>query len=712
MARDLTNEPTNGDRSAGTLSPELRTALDVLTSEDRGRHAEALAVLYGAVVQEGTVFPAAGAVVRRLIPLITSRAIGDEEIVMALRMLAEVASNRDSATVRRLAGVRTDPLYRRYAAVVQSDQSDLPAGQDGIRADVLRLIAGESASLASLLDHPAEAVRAHAAHVLGLAGAPTGELADRLARAAARDTSQIAAASMTVAVGTLIARHGEEYAAETPGPFDGATEWLRDTSVEADQTVRAAAGVALALADSTSDRARRALSDALSGPPAAWTSVPWSAYSPTAVLWNALGDDLDACIDVLAEALNSPDPRVRHTLVGHARTLMDRLRAAPARTVPLISAHVADEHPRVRAVIIDALAWAGRATSGVADTLANVLDEWAPGGVPLASPGAAWEASKVGAARAQMASDALRETVAAAVDGLARLGDARCLPALTADLSTPQLGLDFELALAGMRAHADSLLPQLRNYLRAGAGSEPARSGARLPSLLRGVASWGPVAAPLVPDLVSQLERSDAAADAALALGHVGPPAEAAVPALRSRLDAPHPTDRATAAWALLRIGGGSADALDVLAGLLEVKPDNEAAARLPAERLADVDLQSLSPGVVTPVITRLRALLEQSQNFWVRAAAARALWRATRDPSPVLPTLVESLYEIGTGRPALGAIAEIGADATSAASVLQDIVESPYRVPDAGTVARVRHIANDEAYRDAAEETLARLGG
>jgi HEAT repeat protein len=168
------------------------------------------------------------------------------------------------------------------------------------------------------------------------------------------------------------------------------------------------------------------------------------------------------------------------------------------------------------------------------------------------------------------------------------------------------------------------------------------------------LASGGPGAVPVLIELLQDREgtsRADAEVRrvAAQALGHIGPQAHAAVPALTGALADPDPLVRLAAADTLGKIGPAAVDAVPALAELLKtdepvlllkairkLRGVNQAAIPALVATLAHADAEARENaaealGEIGPAAREaapaLRALLEDP-NEKVRTEAARALER------------------------------------------------------------------------------------
>ncbi|MFD0522271.1 HEAT repeat domain-containing protein [Paractinoplanes durhamensis] len=260
----------------------------------------------------------------------------------------------------------------------------------------------------------------------------------------------------------------------------------------------------------------------------------------------------------------------------------------------------------------------------------------------------------------------------AAVWGLARLGDPRCLTPIRERLAGPRLGFGpnpgfcttrpgewhgFEMpsvdeALIPLAAHAATLVPAVR------VGSSHA--------LCRLLGAWGAASAPAAPQLVALLGRPNLEATAATALGDIGPAAaDAAAADLRRHAALP------AAAWAYWRVTGD---------------PELALAALTPATNQQELrKLGALGP-LAAAEADRLRQLTKDRSD-WVRTEAAYAHYRVTADPSVAVATLTEVARPLAEGvcapvmTAALGYLAAIGPAAEPAHPIARAVLDSPKRL-------------------------------
>lgn len=255
----------------------------------------------------------------------------------------------------------------------------------------------------------------------------------------------------------------------------------------------------------------------------------------------------------------------------------------------------------------------------------------------------------------------------------------------------------FGHILAPMVEHAGALLPGVRATLVARGEDEVLRS------VLIALASWGPVAAPAVPELM-QILRTRNARWACAALGSIGPAAVSAAGLLgRFARGSDRPPRTAggqepvdprgwhgsqVAGWAHWKVTDEPETAVTVL-GAAVAKASIAGSGHCDLSLLADMG--SHAARYAEPVRAHLA-----SPGPWTRVQAALAWWRITGDPEPVVPVLMHALIPLKSGladdtcRAAVRCLAEIGMTAaTAAAPMMEMVVASDRRFSyDAGPLA------------------------
>ncbi|WP_037623682.1 HEAT repeat domain-containing protein [Streptomyces aureus] len=407
------------------------------------------------------------------------------------------------------------------------------------------------------------------------------------------------------------------------------------------------------------------------------------------VIWavGLLGYDRTGRTDVIGRLLGHRDPEVRAGALQVAAQELGRRRSAVTDLLPDVARSLSDPEPENRVFATRILGMCGYASRPWADALAAMVSE-------------------PGEAHAPARSHALW--------ALSRLGDARCVPALARCLAEADPGfafhgthadgwwtyrLDLVEVAGGLGAHADVLLPPLRARLAAAAGLDERRG------LCQVLTEWGPAAAPAIPDLLALLD-TDAAVWALDALAAIGPAAARAVPAerLRALLDDPPAGQRfAPRALALAhgRLTGDREPALRLVLPELDEPYGQEAAAALLAE---------LGP-TAAQYAGRLRELLPRRTQGWLPLRVGEALWRITGRTDEVVPALVRAISPFaeqgGAHRAVIETVkllAEIGADAAPAESVLRAFLDADERPVEHGSW---RSVPLDDELCEAARAAL-----
>ncbi|MFJ8623734.1 HEAT repeat domain-containing protein [Kitasatospora sp. NPDC093550] len=401
---------------------------------------------------------------------------------------------------------------------------------------------------------------------------------------------------------------------------------------------------------------------------------------------------------VLGLLADHPDPEHRTGALAQAGGLLAQWRSPAPAVLPAISARLDDSNAEVRFRAAELMACLGTAAIEHADPVAALLDD---------------TATRNGrTARAETVRDA-------AVWALARIGDPRCLPAVTALLAEAggsgafgtssahhsRLGTHHHPYLPGvhellmpLRPYADRLLPAIRAHLR--------RPDPRLARpLCEVLAAWGPAAAPAAPELLDLLTEDATWAPAATALATLRPPVDEATRDLlltRATAATTGP-DAQLAAWAHWQLGSAPGPALAVLGpAAVEGGFANHA-----LRKLAD-----LGPHAA-PYADRLR-VLAAGRPDWTSVEAAHALWAATGDSDTAVPALLAACRSLTTGTyypvmlQAVRHLTRIGAPAHPAATELAEALTRDHRLSTAGGW---RAFADDEAIRTAVAELCEATG-
>lgn len=376
---------------------------------------------------------------------------------------------------------------------------------------------------------------------------------------------------------------------------------------------------------------------------------PWSREA--VVTWAAELFDHDArtaasfVVRPADAAARTGDTELSGAVLDEAwRLLVLRPSAAPA-LLPVAGRLLDDPADPVRLRAAHLLAVLGRQSARYADRLATLLDD--PGKDPC-----------------------LEGTVGDyARWALTRIGDPRALSGLVERLyepyrehygrgycvSDPRLP-DVDAVLVPLRAHADVLLPDLREVMR----HHAAHNGGHGPltgAFLKVLKAWGPDALPALPEVVALLDDATGSLSIVEVLAAMGPGAASAEPALRACKPFNWPGYQWNAAWAASQMGGDRTAALRLIgdAVLTEEGPYYG-----PVHLLTD-----FGPAAA-PYADRVRHIMENTGGLH-RIEAALALWSGTGEPEPSISVLAEFVLPIADGGDhglfgeALRALARIG---------------------------------------------------
>jgi len=393
------------------------------------------------------------------------------------------------------------------------------------------------------------------------------------------------------------------------------------------------------------------------------------------------------------------DSVLRRCVLDQAwRLLVERRSAAPS-LVPLAAARLADRDPTVRVRAAHLLAVLGTRSAPYADELAALLDDTGEDELLEGTIGehARW--------------------------AMARIGDVRALPGLVESLYEPyrdQYARGYVLGdprrpeisdvLIPLRAHAPALLPSLRAALRH--DMRDGDVGASLAGEFCGVLeAWGPAALPALPDVLPLLAGTCLSLAAADVLAAMGEGAVTAVPALRDCAVPDWEGNRWKVAWAVWRIGG-------------DPEGGGERTLRLLGEALLNAEephyggllgyMADFGPAA-SAYAPRIRDLMDNTEDWWLRLASATALWSVTGDPAPTLPVLARPIAAVAEGDDSYGAL-RIALDALSRIGGITPEIEADLRTIRArerrlSPYGDYRAVLDDEALRGTIEGLLAGTG-
>ncbi|MEU0301150.1 PBS lyase [Streptomyces sp. NPDC006175] len=344
-------------------------------------------------------------------------------------------------------------------------------------------------------------------------------------------------------------------------------------------------------------------------------STPWAA-DLLRTLHVGLDDRVEDRTALLADQLCSPDPWQRIDAVRMSGGLIRAWRGSYEGLVRLVGVQLTDPEPRL------------------AEAASHVLEELFGLAAPAADALAARVAADPGAWVRAWASGP--PGLGSAVKALARLGDARVLPALAAALERPEVPHDVGFAI---RCLGDAAAP-LAGTLRRRLGEVGLDEGAydRASPLLAGLTALR--AGEAAPEVLRVLRgapeyRGEWLRTAALrALRSFGPAAHCAVPELRRLIRRPGTAAATEAAEALWAVTGDAGTVLPVLAEGLRAEQVRDCRAAVSALGGLGRRAEAVAP--------RLRGLLAHEE-LWLRVDAAIALWEVSGGADDSVPVLLSA---------------------------------------------------------------------
>ncbi len=342
-------------------------------------------------------------------------------------------------------------------------------------------------------------------------------------------------------------------------------------------------------------------------------TAPWTA-DLLRTLHVGLDDRVADRTALLTDQLCSPDPGQRIDAVRMSSGLIRAWRGSYEELVRLVGEQLASQEPKL------------------AEAASHVLEELFGLAAPAADALAARVAADPGAWVKEWASGP--PGLGSAVKALARLGDARVVPALAAALERPEVPHDVGFAIGYLGPAAAPLAGVLRRRLSEVGLDEEAYD--RASPLLAGLTALRDGEA--APDVLRILRgapeyRGEWLRTAALrALGSFGPAAHCAVPELRALIRRPGTAGATEAAEALWAVDGDAGAVLPVLIEGLQAEHARDR--RAAASALGRLGAHA---AVTAP---RLRALL-QHEEIWLRVDAAIALWEVSGRAEESVPVLL-----------------------------------------------------------------------
>ncbi|MER5847332.1 PBS lyase [Streptomyces sp. NPDC002012] len=352
---------------------------------------------------------------------------------------------------------------------------------------------------------------------------------------------------------------------------------------------------------------------ALSDEETSGRTAPWTA-DLLRTLHVGLDDRVAERTALLTYQLRSPDHQQRIDALRMSSGLIRAWRGSYEELVRLVGEQLATPEPRL------------------AEAAAHVLEEL----FGLAAPAADALAARVAADPGAWVQDwpSGPPGLGSAVKALARLGDARAVPALAAALERPEVPHDVGFTIGCLGAAAAPLTALLRRRL----GEVRLHEGAydQASPLLTGLTALR--ADEAMPEVLRVLRgapeyRGEWLRTAALrALGSFGPAAHSAVPELRVLLRRPGNTSATEVAEALWAVDGDADAVLPVLIEGLQAERAHER--RSAVNALGRLGTRA---AVTAP---RLRALLGHEE-LWLRVDAAIALRDVSGRAEESVPVLL-----------------------------------------------------------------------
>ena len=419
---------------------------------------------------------------------------------------------------------------------------------------------------------------------------------------------------------------------------------------------------------------------------------PWDREDLVRSTAGLLAHDPEAELSFAVRLVEAADRTGDDALCREALDLAWRLlterRSVEAALLPLAGRLLTDPHADIRLRAANILAVLGPASAPYADGLAELLDD---DGTDACLDGAVGEIARW---------------------ALARIGDPRALPGLIDQLRAQEeepgrcyvvdepRRPDTKDVLIPLRAHADVLLPAMREAIRTGG----ARGGATR-GFLEVLEAWGEDALSALPDLLPLLADTWTSIHVLRVLRALGPAAASAAPALRTCQVLDHPGNHRAVAAAAVHIGGDRAAALRFFGNevLAAGTPGYG-----PISDLAAFGLDA------APYADRVRLAMESSTH-WPRLNAAITLRSITGQAEPAGHVLEEFVLPIADGgegfaffRVALQALIRMGEISPAIRTALLTVRQSDRRLSTDGGYPM---ILQDEELRALVDQALACAG-
>ncbi|MFJ3877054.1 hypothetical protein ACIPW5_06300 [Streptomyces sp. NPDC090077] len=412
--------------------------------------------------------------------------------------------------------------------------------------------------------------------------------------------------------------------------------------------------------------------------------VPWTREDLVRSTARLLGHDpgarLSFAVRLAGTAQRSGDAALCREALDVAWELLTERRSVEAALLPLAGGLLTDPDGAVRLRAANILAVLGPRAAPYADRLAGLLDDDA------ADP---------------YLDGTVREIARWA---LTRIGDPRALPGLVAQLRAQQeeqgrgyvMGdprrPEAEDVLIPLRAHADVLLPEMREAMRSG----PVRG------FLTVLEAWGEAARPALPELLPLLADTRTSVTVLRMLPAMGPAAASAVPAVRAAAVLDHPGNHRLVARTAACLGADRRTALRIVGEEFMAAEEPQFG---PFGALAEFGRDA------APYADRVRLVME-STSHWPRLSAAITLWEITGRTGPSMRVLEEFVLPVADGddgygffRDALRTLIRMGELSPAVREALLAVRRSQRRLSAEGGYPMV---LRDEELRGLIEEALA----
>ncbi|MEZ6183994.1 MAG: hypothetical protein R3F62_03170 [Planctomycetota bacterium] len=606
--RDVAQVPWASYSHAYGAATDVEQQLLDLVSTDAERRGEALHAAFGNLWHQGTVYEATAHAVPFLLRALEVPHVAERPtLLMLLACMAQGSSYHDVHGFMHEASRRESAEY----------QGQLAAELSWVESARLAVAEGLP-QIAGLLEAPSAPVRAAAAYAL--ASCPEEAGAHLAALEAAFDEEQEPDAQLSLAL--ALARVGHE-----AGATQAIARRLREALARSDAGARLAGAAGLACLGVSDD----AVIDGLSAGVALREVLDTSCWNEggdgVLFLVRLLGETHERQVELLLRLLRHDDPEVQRAALFAAGELsLERGTTAAAFMSTYVDLLRADD-PRLREQALRTIAQAGGAARGAADALLAFVERGADDPRVLAE----------------------------AATTLVHLRDRRIVPWLAGRLNAlSEIPDEFRGVLGELGPWAPELLEPLLGLL-----ARQSSSGSAAIPLVGAVGRYGAAAAEAVPLLVRWLEAGLELA-ASLALAEIGPPARAALPALRPLLAGEDWGERANAARAVWEIAGDAPAVLGALRPLLASEDRHFVPRALEVlERMGEA-AREFEP--------RARELLQQEDLYgWTTVRAARFLVRLGVDAEELLPVLRAHVESKPVGELAVACLRDLGPAAAAA---------------------------------------------